>query len=326
MIRIGIDIHGVADASSRFFSELTHLLVQTGHEVHILTGSEHTDALEQYLREDLGLAWTHLFSITTYQKQQGTPIRYIHDNPFMDPDLWDKAKAEYCKNHEVQLHLDDSSVYGKWFQTPYAKFYSNTVFEKKKKIGVIGGSFNPVTSGHIQVAQAVLNTVPDIHQIWLMPAYMHKFGKHTAYSSDRIQMLRLVETEKIRYFEYEIENRLSGETFVTFNRLLDDPDYKHQYEFCMVIGSDCVFDFDSKWLNAELLSHLIQFIVVPRPGFPLANYHGLLSKPPHILLKDVLVSDISATLVRERIQQGQSITGLVPEAVEEYIAIHRLYG
>ncbi|QTA81130.1 Nicotinate-nucleotide adenylyltransferase [Desulfonema limicola] len=325
MIKLGIDIHGVSDADQEFFSELTKLLVQNGHEVHILTGSEHTQAFENHLKNDLKLYWTHLFSITSFHLKSGTEVSSINGNPYMEEDMWNRTKAQYCKKHGIQLHLDDSAVYGKFFQTPYGKYYSNQQPETRKKIAVIGGSFNPVTQGHISMAEAVLDAVHDIYQIWLMPAFRHPFEKHKEYCPERIKMIRLIESEKIRYFGYEIDNKLFGETFATFTRLLDDPDYKNLYDFHMVIGSDCVLDFDRKWKHAGLLSKLIKFIIIPRPGYDLENYKGLLSCHPHIILGSVKTPDISASKVRKHIRQNKSIKGLVPDAIETYIIEKQLF-
>ncbi|GBC60786.1 hypothetical protein DENIS_1745 [Desulfonema ishimotonii] len=325
MIRIGIDIHGVADADTAFFAELSKLLVKNGHEVHILTGSEKTPELEKYLRQELGLHWTHLFSITSHHRAAGTEVTEIRGNPHMDEALWNRAKAEYCKENRIQLHLDDSAVYGKEFVTPYAKYYASRRPVKKKKIAIIGGSFNPITTAHLSVAEAVLKHLPEIHQVWLMPAYLHPFRKHRDYASERIRMIRLAETDRIRYFGYEIDHRLSGVTYETFSRLLEDPDYRHRYDFHMVIGSDCVLDFDRKWRYAEQLARLVKFIIVPRPGYSLDRYTGLLSGPPHMILKDAAMPDISATMIRRRLRRGQPVRGLVPEEIGKFIMSKRLY-
>lgn len=325
MIRLGIDIHGVSDADIPFFSELSKLLVKNGHEVHILTGSEQSPELERHLAEDLGLRWTHFFSITTHHKERGMAIEYIGGNPFMDEETWNATKAAYCEKHGIQLHIDDSPVYGRHFKTPYAKYFPNKQVKKKKKIAILGGSFNPITTAHLRIAEAALEAIPDIHQVWLMPAYMHPFEKHRAYASNRIHLARLAETDKIRYFGYEIDNKLSGETYHTFTRLLDDPDYGNTFEFSMILGSDCALEFDTRWKNAKRLARTISFIIVPRPGYDLGNYNGLLSEKPHIVLHGFEGISVSATQVRKKIGNGESICGLVPEPVERFILKHGLY-
>jgi 8-oxo-dGTP diphosphatase len=129
MIKIGIDVHGVADALPHFFSELSRILVENGHEVHILTGAEHTETLEYEIRHILKLSYTHFFSTTTYHKNAGTEITYIDGNPYMDNKIWNRAKSEYCKAHGIHLHIDDSDVYGKYFMTPFAQFQCPLVRE-----------------------------------------------------------------------------------------------------------------------------------------------------------------------------------------------------
>ncbi len=324
-LRIGLDLHGVADADTSFFSELSRLLVDGGHEVHIITGFPDSPALRQRLKNDLRLSWTHLFSITSHCRDLGIEIETIQGNPYVDEELWEQAKAGYCRRYGIDLHIDDSAVYGRHFSTPYAKYSPNIRPCEKKKVAVIGGSFNPVTNAHIMVAEAVLAALPRMHQVWLMPAYRHPFDKHRGYSSYRIRMIRLIETERIRYFGYEIDHKLSGVTYMTFSRLLADPDYCHFYDFHMVIGADCVFDFDTKWQHAEVLAAMIPFIIVPRKGYDLDRYDGLLSRPPHIILQNIDIPDISATEVRSTAGRGISVRKMVPPVVAAFIERHRLY-
>lgn len=113
-LKIGLDIHGVANAYSEIFSALTHLLVDNGHEVHIMTGSRKPLAMKEM--EGLGLKWTHFFSITDYHEQIGTEVVNDSDgNPHMSAELWNPTKADYCKKNGIHMLLDDSPVYGKFF-------------------------------------------------------------------------------------------------------------------------------------------------------------------------------------------------------------------
>lgn len=117
--KVALDIHGVLDSAPEFFSHLSQLLTIADCEVHIVTGAESTPELMQQLK-DLGIAYTHFFSITDYHKSIGTEVTYSSPgNPVIDPALWDSTKAWYCANHNINMMLDDSSVYGKYFTTPY---------------------------------------------------------------------------------------------------------------------------------------------------------------------------------------------------------------
>lgn len=129
-MRIGIDIHGVISKHPKIFSSFCKLLLGKGHEVHILTGKEKTESLVKYLK-DKEISYTSLFSITSYHKRIGTPMSYIggdKSQPLIDQKLWDKTKAGYCKKRRLDLHIDDSPVYGRYFtgKTMYL-YYSDSV-------------------------------------------------------------------------------------------------------------------------------------------------------------------------------------------------------
>jgi len=116
-MRFGFDIHGVLDTKPKLYSKLTKRLVMLGHEVHVITGASITDRLVQQLK-DWGIAYHKLFSIADYHKKLGTPINYSDsDNPWMDEKIWDRTKAEYCDREAINLHIDDSPEYGKYFKS-----------------------------------------------------------------------------------------------------------------------------------------------------------------------------------------------------------------
>lgn len=125
MLKIGIDVHGVATDAGTFFAELTETLVRAGHEVHIITGP--TAEIARAEVDGLGLHYTHLFSITDYHKNAGSRITFDErGHPFMEDYEWDRTKGDYCLREGIQLHIDDSDAYGYFFKTPYARFYSKT--------------------------------------------------------------------------------------------------------------------------------------------------------------------------------------------------------
>jgi hypothetical protein len=101
---------------------LTELLILAGHEVYVITGSEDTPLFRKKLK-DLKIQYTEVFSITSYHKFIGTKIKLDKKgNPWMSRKIWDKTKAWYCKKKKINLHIDDSEIYGKYFTTPYLLF------------------------------------------------------------------------------------------------------------------------------------------------------------------------------------------------------------
>jgi len=123
-MKIGIDLHGVVTDRPEFFKEFTKMLVDNGHEVHIITGPFLGERLYAEIKK-YDLSYTHLFSIASYHQEIGTPMTFdAKGNPFLNEYLWDKTKGEYCLKHNIDLHFDDSDAYGYFFKTPFARFYS----------------------------------------------------------------------------------------------------------------------------------------------------------------------------------------------------------
>jgi nicotinate-nucleotide adenylyltransferase len=196
---------------------------------------------------------------------------------------------------------------------------------KKLGVAVLGGSFNPVTNAHVKIAEYLLANVPSISEVWFMPTWHHRFGKHEIYVSARKEMIELVTTPKIKYCGYEIDHKLRGGTFETLSQMLADPEIASKYELHFVIGSDCLLEFDQQWRNPEQLAKLVTFIIFPRQGYDASKYNGLLSKPPHQYLKNFSPLEISSSNVREKVRNGESIKGLVPEPVREFIEAKKIY-
>jgi len=119
-MKIALDIHGVCDNAPEFFSLISKLLVGDGHEVHILTGRRESDGAVKEINE-LNISYTHFFSIADYHTNNGTEM---HDdengNPWMDGDVWDRTKGDYCKDNKIDFCIDDTERYNKYFETPFA--------------------------------------------------------------------------------------------------------------------------------------------------------------------------------------------------------------
>lgn len=124
MKKIGLDIHGVISNNPDLFKELTNTWCQAGIEVHIITGSRISDSLKNQLRE-WGIQYTHLFSISDYHHGLGTPMQgYEKYQPLLDENLWNRTKGEYCQKMGIDLHIDDTEIYGDYFTTPFMLYDS----------------------------------------------------------------------------------------------------------------------------------------------------------------------------------------------------------
>jgi nicotinate-nucleotide adenylyltransferase len=199
---------------------------------------------------------------------------------------------------------------------------------RKTKVAILGGAFDPITLGHIQSAQFVLNTSGEFDEVWIMPAYKHMAGKDMAGPGHRLNMCRLAAKvdKRIKIFAYEIENELAGETYNFFKRLKAEEEYSDKYNFSMIIGQDNANTFDT-WVNFKELERMVRFVVIPRKGVerdPEVNWY---LKEPHIFLNnETEIIEISSTKIKEGLKTVWKgfIRGLDPEVLK-YIQTNKIY-
>ena len=121
-MKFGLDHDGVISAKPEVFAALSSALVAAGHEVHVLTGNRGTpEFIESMMTQ--GIEFTHFFSISDFHHKIGTPMTgYETNETRFDERLWNRTKGDYCREHGIDLHIDDSEEYGKHFSTPYCFF------------------------------------------------------------------------------------------------------------------------------------------------------------------------------------------------------------
>lgn len=186
-----------------------------------------------------------------------------------------------------------------------------------RKIGILGGTFDPPHIGHLIIAEEVRLAL-ELEEVWFIPTYTppHKDESETD-ATDRIKMTELA-IESNPYFKLnsiEIERSGKSYTIDTMNELLKlHPDC----EFYFLIGADMV-EYLPNWHRIDELLKLIEFVGVKRPG-----YH--LKTPYDILTVDVPTIDLSSTELRGRLKENRSVNYIVPEPVYAYIKGEGLYG
>jgi len=187
---------------------------------------------------------------------------------------------------------------------------------RKTKVAILGGAFDPITKGHVQLAQFILNTSGEFDEVWIMPAYNHMAGKDMVEARHRLEMCRLacLVDARIKVFHYEIENKLAGETYNFFKRLKTDEELNEKFNFSMVIGLDNANSFD-KWVNFEELERMVRFVVVPRKGVDRDPNVTWYLKEPHIFLnQETDIIEISSTFVRNLLSGND---GSIPELISD---------
>lgn len=140
-MKLGLDIHGVIDSNPESFSFMSQSVIAGGGEVHIITGGSWTSELEEQLK-GYGIKWTSHFSVYDYLLDSG--IDSIGTIQFpdgtiqkkFDYHLWDTIKAGYCRSNNIDLHIDDTEVYSKYFTTPFLLYKSSEDFEKISHIDI----------------------------------------------------------------------------------------------------------------------------------------------------------------------------------------------
>ena len=197
------------------------------------------------------------------------------------------------------------------------------------KIGIMGGTFDPIHLGHLATAEAVRELFT-LDEILFIPAARppHKLGRKISNEIHRLAMTRLA-TRSNKFFKVsDMELKRTGLSYT-----LDTIDELHktfgsETELFFIIGADSLADL-SRWHEAKKLVEKCHFIATTRQGIDIdfsavRNYFGA-AAIEHIHCVTTPGLEISSTDLRERIKSGRSIKYLVPEIVEEYILREELY-
>jgi nicotinate-nucleotide adenylyltransferase len=187
------------------------------------------------------------------------------------------------------------------------------------KIALFGGSFNPSHIGHQLVMTQAFELAP-IETIWLLPLYQHVFAKHSdlAPVKHRLAMAKMLENHQIHTETCEIDQKMSGQTIEPVRYLLKK---YPQHQFSFLMGSDQLKSFN-RWGSWQTLLKLIPFYIYPRAGFPLRPLYSSMTPLTHPLQ---IITNISSTMVRKRLQAGLTIKHLVPQNVRQYLKKNKLY-
>jgi nicotinate-nucleotide adenylyltransferase len=189
------------------------------------------------------------------------------------------------------------------------------------KIGIYGGTFDPVHIAHLVVAEFACEIIP-LDQLCFMPSFTppHKKEKEISSPQHRLNMLNVAtrENDKFVVSDYEVQK---GGTSFTVDTLLHFHDAFHvqKQELYLIIGADNLVDFH-RWKAPDEILSLAHIIVAGRPNVDANNSYY----KEFIQLHSPLL-DISASLIRQRVHEKKSIRYLVPEAVESYIRENDLY-
>lgn len=212
-----------------------------------------------------------------------------------------------------------------------------------ERLGVLGGTFDPVHNGHLAMADHLLNAFR-LDSLLFIPAARppHKGHLETTPFDDRLAMLEMAVRSDHRFLVSDLEAHRDGpsysiDTLMEMKRMLAD-----KVQLFFIIGVDAFVELNS-WKNPRGLTDYANLLVIDRPDYPLAmvetvvsqlgnysfdNGQGCWIAPEHqgrVYPLEVPPVDISSTDIRRKITRGQDFLSLVPPPVGQYIIEHGLY-
>ena len=178
---------------------------------------------------------------------------------------------------------------------------------------ILGGSFDPIHNGHLHIAEQVLYWTR-ITKILFIPNGKHHLKQATVKLSyaERYQLVVSATAYEPRFAVSQADKSGSGYTADLIKKLnAENPEIYYTF----IIGADNLPQLD-KWFDFSWVAKHIHFLVLPRPGYPIDLQ--ILSQIKASLLP-IELSPISSTAIRAKIALGESISGLVPKAIEERV-------
>lgn len=180
------------------------------------------------------------------------------------------------------------------------------------KIGIFGGTFDPVHIGHLILAQTALEQLR-LDEIWFVPVYLppHKLQSGLADAPTRLKLLQLAVKSNPQFRVNDVEIRRGGKsyTFDTLNALKEQFPDNHFY---LLIGEDLL---SARWRNWEDIKRAAQICVFRRAKPLLQTKPSVAADSSGVRFMDMPAIEISSTEIRRRLSRGKSVRYWVPESV-----------
>jgi nicotinate-nucleotide adenylyltransferase len=187
------------------------------------------------------------------------------------------------------------------------------------RIGILGGTFNPIHIGHLILAEEAIWKLT-LDKVIFVPTYIppHKEIEDSPNAQDRLEMVRLAIEGNPNFEVSSIEvdakkTSYSIDTLRAFKGIYGD-----ETKLSFLTGSDSLKDLFS-WKDVEEIFKISKFVVAKRPGYPIEHI------PKEVETVVITPIEVSSMDIRRRLKEGRSIRYLVPEKAREYIARKKLY-
>jgi nicotinate-nucleotide adenylyltransferase len=216
--------------------------------------------------------------------------------------------------------------------------------EAPKRLGLFGGTFNPIHYGHLRSAEEVCEALA-LTRLWFIPASHppHKTAPGITPFEVRLEMSRLAVGDHPVMSVSDLEGRRPGQSYSIETLRQIRREVGPAWDLYFILGLDAILEI-AAWKDYQDLFTLCHFVVLDRPGYdrqrleevllgavhplfrPLKVERGFQHPSGHkVVLQETTLMDISGTGIREMVRYGRSIRYLLPEAVREYIITHKLY-
>ncbi len=216
--------------------------------------------------------------------------------------------------------------------------------EAPQRLGLFGGTFNPIHYGHLRSAEEVCEAL-NLTRLWFIPAGEppHKAAQGITSFAIRLEMTRLAVGDHPVMSVSDLEGRRPGRSYSieTLRQIRQEVD--PAWELYFILGLDAVLEI-ATWKDYQDLFALSHFVVLDRPGYdrqqlgevllrevqpqfrPLTGERGFQHPAGHkVIFQETTLLDISGTTIRNLVRQGRSIRYLLPEAVRRYIITRKIY-
>lgn len=193
-----------------------------------------------------------------------------------------------------------------------------------RKIGIMGGTFDPIHIGHLIAASSAMEAA-GLDEVWFIPTAVPPLKPNAplATAEQRLEMVKLAISEQPAFRVLDIELRREGTSY-SYDTVVELLQQWPNDQFSYIIGSDRIHDL-ATWYKAEELKQFITFVGLNRPSEPLELDQVQDAWRSRLTIAPMPLIDISSTMLRNRAKQGLSLQYYVPTDVEQYVRRNKIY-
>lgn len=199
----------------------------------------------------------------------------------------------------------------------------------QKKVGILGGSFDPIHNGHLAIAKSAYTDF-SLDEIWLMPAGHSPNKRETQMTSAelRLQMTKLAAKMYQNFKASDFEVKLEGTSY-TYRTLERLKELYPQIQFFFIMGADSLDYFDT-WVHPELICRYATILVAVRDDFSRKHLETKIAQIQTLFSADIQIlsigkKNISSHEIREKIALKEDVSELLPQSIIQFIQKNGLY-